>query len=87
MKRLPILLAPVAALLPACIGYVEPNRYCGERCMDRDHGARLDRVDRDRDRGRDQDRARDHDGVPDRQDRRQDELFDGDITVAPITIA
>jgi hypothetical protein len=61
MKRLAVLLAVVAGLLSACVGYVEPNRYGGERRADRDHDARSERSDRDRD------------GVPNRQDRRPDD--------------
>jgi hypothetical protein len=57
MKRLSVLLAVVAGLLSACVGYVEPNRY--EQRGDRD--ARTERSDRDRD------------GVPNRQDRRPDD--------------
>ena len=65
MKRLSLSLAVVAGLLSACVGYVEPNRYGGERRMERERDVRPDREDRARDR--------DRDGVPDRQDRRPDD--------------
>lgn len=59
MKRLTVLLAVVAGLLSACVGYVEPNRH--EHRGDRDRDTRSERSDRDRD------------GVPNRQDRRPDD--------------
>jgi hypothetical protein len=60
MKKLAVLLAVVAGLLSACVAYENPNRYAGERRMERE---REGRVDRDRDR----------DGVPNRDDRRPDD--------------
>jgi hypothetical protein len=65
MKKLAVLLVVAAGLMSACAVYEEPNRYGGERRLERDHDrdGRPDRVDRDRD----------GDGVPNRQDRRPDD--------------